>query len=129
MEVEKIKEYLKSGDIHYHLWYLFRPNSEIHTMVFDSPLGGLIKSSVYVEGFFSYFNVEFRYLQTNGESFFEKKDSEFIPKYEGTKNVKDLPFRLLSREIKRRLTNRGTKFAELASTNSFKFYTGNISSA
>jgi hypothetical protein len=107
MEVEKIKEYLKKGDIHYHhLWYLFRPDSEVHTMIFDTPLGGIIKTSTYVEGFFSYFNVDFRYVQTNGESFYEKKDSEIIPRYEGTKSVKDLPLRPLAKDMKSRLSAR-----------------------
>lgn len=109
------------------LWHMFPPGAKVWGQVIDDEIvGGQVKSVKYVGSVFRGFTVSIMVIKGTGNGYATREHTFYIPRFEGTSKVDDLPVHLMSEEVEMKLRERGLRFSQLAIGAFHKNYRGHL---
>lgn len=92
----------------------------------DLLVGGEIKTTKYIGGFFPGFIVTVMVVKSTGTSYVTRDHSFYIPQFKGTRKLEDLPVKQMTPEVEEVLKERGRRFGGIALGAHHKNYQGHM---
>lgn len=108
------------------LWYLFHTGAKVWGPHDDLIVGGEIKTSKYIGGFFPGFIVTIMVIKSTGNNYVTRDHTFYIPKFKGTRKLEELPVHLMTPEVEEKLKERGRRFSKMSIGAHYKNYTGHM---
>ncbi|KAG0703086.1 P-loop containing nucleoside triphosphate hydrolase protein [Suillus ampliporus] len=116
---------LSYGHISFDLLvYYFEPGAKYYTLQQDDMTGFTLSSTCYDKQLLK-FSLNGKITSWDGREYIHGTTTFSIPKYDGTMEISKLPYKIMTDDIRAKLTARGKLYASFAGGFHYKSYKGN----